>query len=90
MCPDCPVLAPLNHTKVVHAADAALKAYNTQTNGSYFQLVEVTRANIGVRLRLFDKLGSLVALRECTWWGAEQVQGQQQEGKEDGEKSPGE
>ncbi|XP_045439730.1 alpha-2-HS-glycoprotein [Pipistrellus kuhlii] len=47
MCPDCPVLAPLNHTKVVHAADAALKAFNTQTNGSYFQLVELTRANIG-------------------------------------------
>lgn len=46
MCPDCPLLAPLNDTKVVHAADAALKAFNTQTNGSYFQLVEISRAKL--------------------------------------------
>lgn len=46
ICPDCPLLAPLNDTKVVHAVDAALKAFNTQTNGSYFQLVEISRGKL--------------------------------------------
>nr|XP_025725104.1 alpha-2-HS-glycoprotein isoform X2 [Callorhinus ursinus] len=46
VCPDCPLLAPLNDTKVVHAVDVALTAFNAQSNGSYFQLVEVTRAQL--------------------------------------------
>ncbi|XP_054567431.1 alpha-2-HS-glycoprotein isoform X1 [Eptesicus fuscus] len=46
VCPDCPLLAPLNDTKVVHTVEAALNAFNTQTNGSYFQLVEVSRAKL--------------------------------------------
>ncbi|XP_077610544.1 alpha-2-HS-glycoprotein [Crocuta crocuta] len=44
VCPQCPLLAPLNDTKVVHAVEVALTAFNTQSNGSYFQLVEVSRA----------------------------------------------
>ncbi|XP_027441474.1 alpha-2-HS-glycoprotein isoform X1 [Zalophus californianus] len=46
VCPDCPLLAPLNDTKVVHAVDVALTAFNAQSNGSYFQLVEVSRAQL--------------------------------------------
>ncbi|XP_006869807.1 PREDICTED: alpha-2-HS-glycoprotein [Chrysochloris asiatica] len=43
LCPNCPLLARLNDTKVVHAVDAALTAFNAQSNGSY-QLVEISRA----------------------------------------------
>ncbi|XP_036208054.1 alpha-2-HS-glycoprotein [Myotis myotis] len=46
VCPDCPLLAPVNNTKVVRAVEAALTAFNTQSNGSYFQLVEVSRAQL--------------------------------------------
>ncbi|XP_061049280.1 alpha-2-HS-glycoprotein isoform X1 [Eubalaena glacialis] len=44
VCPDCPLLAPLNDSRVVHAVEAALAAFNAQKNGSYFQLVEISRA----------------------------------------------
>ncbi|CAK7298562.1 Alpha-2-HS-glycoprotein (Fragment) [Vulpes lagopus] len=46
VCPQCPLLAPLNDTRVVHAVDAALTAFNAQSNGSYFRLVEVSRAQL--------------------------------------------
>ncbi|KAM8770340.1 alpha-2-HS-glycoprotein [Rhynchonycteris naso] len=46
VCPDCPLLAPLNDTRVVHAVEAALTAFNGHNNGSYFQLVEVSRAQL--------------------------------------------
>lgn len=67
VCPDCPLLAPLNDSRVAHAVEAALAAFNARNNGSYYQLVEVARAQIVVRPRPFDSLGNLVALRECTW-----------------------
>lgn len=67
VCPQCPLLAPLNDTKVVHAVEVALTAFNTQSNGSYFQLVEVSRAQLVVRLRPSDRRGGLVALGECRW-----------------------
>ncbi|KAG5215937.1 hypothetical protein JEQ12_001513 [Ovis aries] len=44
LCPDCPLLAPLNNSQVVHAAEVALATFNAQNNGSYFQLVEISRA----------------------------------------------
>uniref|UniRef100_A0A452TCC6 Alpha-2-HS-glycoprotein n=1 Tax=Ursus maritimus TaxID=29073 RepID=A0A452TCC6_URSMA len=46
LCPGCPLLAPLNDTKVVHAVDVALTAFNAQSNGSYFRLLEVSRAQL--------------------------------------------
>ncbi|XP_055978054.1 alpha-2-HS-glycoprotein [Sorex fumeus] len=46
VCPNCPLLAQLNDTRVVHAVDAALAAFNGQSNGSYFQLVEASRAQL--------------------------------------------
>ncbi|XP_036883453.1 alpha-2-HS-glycoprotein [Sturnira hondurensis] len=46
VCPDCPLLAPLNDTGVANAVDAALEAFNVDNNGSYFQLVEITRAQL--------------------------------------------
>ncbi|XP_076973947.1 alpha-2-HS-glycoprotein [Tamandua tetradactyla] len=46
VCADCPLLVSFNHSKVVHAVDAALAAFNAQSNGSDFQLVEVSRAQL--------------------------------------------
>ncbi|XP_011808748.1 PREDICTED: alpha-2-HS-glycoprotein isoform X1 [Colobus angolensis palliatus] len=46
VCQDCPLLAPLNDTRVVHAAEAALTAFNAQNNGSNFQLEEISRAQL--------------------------------------------
>ncbi|KAM5332910.1 alpha-2-HS-glycoprotein [Glossophaga mutica] len=46
VCPDCPLLAPLNDTRVVRAVEAALTTFNAGNNGPYFQLVEVTRAQL--------------------------------------------
>ncbi|KAK2090847.1 hypothetical protein P7K49_030131 [Saguinus oedipus] len=66
VCQDCPLLAPLNDTRVVHAADAALAAFNAQNNGSFFQLEEISRAQLVVKSDSFDRLGSSVVLRECT------------------------
>ena len=51
VCPDCPLLAPLNDSRVVHAVEAALATFNAQKSGSYFQLVEISRAQFVVRLR---------------------------------------
>lgn len=82
VCPSCPLLAPLNDTKVVHAVDAALAAFNARNNGSYFQLVEVSRAQLVVRRRPLDRLGNLLAPRECTRWGTEKGHEQQWEGRE--------
>ncbi|XP_051847721.1 alpha-2-HS-glycoprotein [Antechinus flavipes] len=44
ICPNCPLLAPLNDTKVVHAVDAALTAFNAQNHSNYFKLLEISRA----------------------------------------------
>ncbi|XP_049730776.1 alpha-2-HS-glycoprotein [Elephas maximus indicus] len=46
VCPHCPLLAPFNDTKVVHAVEAALAAFNAQSNGSYYKIVEVSRAQL--------------------------------------------
>lgn len=44
VCAGCPLLVQFNDTKVVQAVEAALAAFNSRTDGSYFQLVEVSRA----------------------------------------------
>ncbi|KAM5291908.1 alpha-2-HS-glycoprotein [Ctenodactylus gundi] len=46
VCPNCALLAPLNDTRVVHAAVAALAAFNARNNGSYFKLVEISRGQL--------------------------------------------
>ncbi|KAM6223179.1 alpha-2-HS-glycoprotein [Rhynchocyon petersi] len=45
-CPNCPLLTSFNNSKVVHAVDVALNAFNAQSNGSYYKLVEVSRAQL--------------------------------------------
>ncbi|XP_027731955.1 alpha-2-HS-glycoprotein [Vombatus ursinus] len=46
VCLDCALLAPLNDTKVLHAVDAALAAFNAQNHTSYFKLLEISRAQL--------------------------------------------
>lgn len=72
VCPDCPLLIPLNDSRVTHAADAALAAFNAQNNGAYYQLMEVARAQFVVKTEtLWTDLGSLVAFGKCLWQRSE-------------------
>ncbi|XP_032486906.1 alpha-2-HS-glycoprotein isoform X1 [Phocoena sinus] len=64
VCPDCPLLAPLNDSRVVHAVEAALAAFNAQKNGSYFQLVEISRAQL-VPLSASVSVEFAVAATDC-------------------------
>nr|XP_008505087.1 PREDICTED: alpha-2-HS-glycoprotein [Equus przewalskii] len=64
VCLDCPLLAPLNDTRVVHAVEAALAAFNAQNNGSYFQLVEISRAQL-VPLPVSVHVEFAVAATDC-------------------------
>ncbi|XP_004424660.1 PREDICTED: alpha-2-HS-glycoprotein [Ceratotherium simum simum] len=64
VCLDCPLLAPLNDTRVVHAAEAALAAFNAQSNGAYYQLVEISRAQL-VLLPVSVRVEFAVAATDC-------------------------
>ncbi|XP_024898125.1 alpha-2-HS-glycoprotein isoform X2 [Pteropus alecto] len=64
VCPDCPLLAPLNDTRVVHAVEAALAAFNARNNGSYYQLVEVSRAQL-VPFPVSTYVEFVVAATDC-------------------------
>ncbi|XP_074860433.1 alpha-2-HS-glycoprotein [Carettochelys insculpta] len=46
VCPDCPLLAVLNDTKVVNAVHLALSQHNRETDGAYLRLVDIGRAQI--------------------------------------------
>uniref|UniRef100_A0A8C5KYG6 Alpha-2-HS-glycoprotein n=1 Tax=Jaculus jaculus TaxID=51337 RepID=A0A8C5KYG6_JACJA len=64
ICPHCPLLASLNDTRVTHAAEAALAAFNAKNNGSYFKLVEVSRAQL-VPLPVSTYVEFAVAATSC-------------------------
>ncbi|XP_042525490.1 alpha-2-HS-glycoprotein isoform X1 [Dipodomys spectabilis] len=64
VCPNCPLLAQRNDTRVVHAAEAALAAFNAKTNGSYFKLVEISRAQL-VPLPVSTFVEFAVAATDC-------------------------
>uniref|UniRef100_A0A8D2CQ48 Alpha-2-HS-glycoprotein n=1 Tax=Sciurus vulgaris TaxID=55149 RepID=A0A8D2CQ48_SCIVU len=64
VCPDCPLLIPLNNTRVAHAAEAALAAFNAQNNGPYYQLLEVSRAQL-VPLPVSTYVEFAVAATDC-------------------------
>ncbi|ELV09450.1 alpha-2-HS-glycoprotein [Tupaia chinensis] len=64
VCPGCALLVPRNNTAVVHAAEAALAAFNAQSNGSYFQLVEISRAQL-VPLPESTYVEFVVAATDC-------------------------
>uniref|UniRef100_A0A8D0YDC9 Alpha-2-HS-glycoprotein n=2 Tax=Sus scrofa TaxID=9823 RepID=A0A8D0YDC9_PIG len=64
VCPNCPLLAPLNDSRVVHAAESALAAFNAQSNGSYLQLVEISRAQL-VPLSASVSVEFAVAVTDC-------------------------
>ncbi|XP_012927673.1 alpha-2-HS-glycoprotein isoform X2 [Heterocephalus glaber] len=68
VCPQCPLMAPLNDTKVVHAADAALAAFNAQNNGSYFKLLEISRGQL-VPLPASTYVEFAVAATDCVTTG---------------------
>lgn len=76
VCPQCPLLTPVNNTKVVHAANAALAAFNAQNNGSHFELLEISRAQLVVKT---EKPGARVGggSGTCGEGGVREEQGSQ-------------
>lgn len=46
ICPDCPLLAVLNDTRVINAVNLALAQYNGEHEDVYLRLVEIGRAQI--------------------------------------------
>uniref|UniRef100_A0A4W2IG89 Alpha-2-HS-glycoprotein n=1 Tax=Bos indicus x Bos taurus TaxID=30522 RepID=A0A4W2IG89_BOBOX len=64
LCPDCPLLAPLNDSRVVHAVEVALATFNAESNGSYLQLVEISRAQF-VPLPVSVSVEFAVAATDC-------------------------
>ncbi|XP_018422566.1 PREDICTED: alpha-2-HS-glycoprotein [Nanorana parkeri] len=46
MCPGCPLLAPFNDSRVVHAVDVALHKFNSGNNTSYYNLHEIGRGRV--------------------------------------------
>nr|XP_002716503.3 alpha-2-HS-glycoprotein [Oryctolagus cuniculus] len=64
LCPDCPLLTPLNDTRVAQAAEAALTAFNEKNNGAYLQLVEIARAQL-VPLPASTYVEFTVAATDC-------------------------
>ncbi|KAM5165148.1 alpha-2-HS-glycoprotein [Mantella aurantiaca] len=46
LCPDCPLLAPLNDSSVVHAVDVALHKFNGGNNTVFYNLHEIGRGKI--------------------------------------------
>ncbi|XP_004675460.1 PREDICTED: alpha-2-HS-glycoprotein [Condylura cristata] len=64
VCPECPLLAPRNNTSVVEAVNKALAAFNAQSNGSYYQLVETSRAQI-VPVPPYTYVEFVVAATDC-------------------------
>uniref|UniRef100_A0A7M4FXY9 Alpha 2-HS glycoprotein n=1 Tax=Crocodylus porosus TaxID=8502 RepID=A0A7M4FXY9_CROPO len=47
ICPDCPLLIPLNDTQVVKTVELLLDQYHS-TNDAYFMLIEIARAQMQV------------------------------------------
>ncbi|XP_075811983.1 alpha-2-HS-glycoprotein [Microtus pennsylvanicus] len=69
VCPNCALLASFNDSSVVNTVNAALNAFNAQNNGSYFKLVEVSRAqNTPPPVSTFVEF--VVAATDCTAQGA--------------------
>ncbi|XP_037380437.1 alpha-2-HS-glycoprotein [Talpa occidentalis] len=64
VCPKCPLLAPMNDTRVVQAINKALAAFNAQSNGSYYLLVEISRAQI-VPVPPYTYVEFVVAATDC-------------------------
>ncbi|GAB1300142.1 Alpha-2-HS-glycoprotein [Apodemus speciosus] len=65
ICPQCPLLARFNDTNVVHAVKTALAAFNAQNNGTYFKLVEISRAQ-NVPMPVSTLVEFVVAATDCT------------------------
>ncbi|XP_052014619.1 alpha-2-HS-glycoprotein [Apodemus sylvaticus] len=64
-CPHCPLLVPFNDTNVDHAVKAALAAFHAKKNGTYFKLVEISRAQ-NVPMPVSTLVEFVVAATDCT------------------------
>lgn len=64
-CPRCPILIRFNDTNVVHTVKTALAAFNAQNNGTYFKLVEISRAQ-NVPFPVSTLVEFVIAATDCT------------------------
>ncbi|XP_035300583.1 alpha-2-HS-glycoprotein isoform X2 [Cricetulus griseus] len=64
LCPNCGLLIPFNDTNVVRTVKAALDTFNAQNNGTYFKLVEISRA-LNVPLPVSTSVEFVVAATDC-------------------------
>lgn len=46
LCPNCPLIAPFNDSRVVHAVDVTLQKFNSLNNTNFYNLHETGRAKI--------------------------------------------
>ncbi|CAO2631391.1 Ahsg [Lemmus lemmus] len=69
VCPNCALLVSFNDSSVVNTVNTALNAFNAQNNGSYFKLVEISRAqNTPPPVSTFVEF--VVAATDCPAQGA--------------------
>lgn len=64
-CPQCPILVPFNDTNVVHTVNTALAAFNAKSNGTYYKLVEISRAQ-SMPIPVSTLVEFLIAATDCT------------------------
>ncbi|KAJ1087775.1 hypothetical protein NDU88_000938 [Pleurodeles waltl] len=66
ICPDCPVLAPLNDTQVAQAVDTLLQQVNSPDDNVYFLFHEIGRARIWTVPENSVELEFVVVATNCT------------------------
>ncbi|KAG8581406.1 hypothetical protein GDO81_007660 [Engystomops pustulosus] len=66
ICPDCPPLAPLNNTQVVHAVDVALHKFNGGNNTAFYLLREIGRGKIQSGISNSVHVEFVIAASNCS------------------------
>ncbi|XP_073531108.1 alpha-2-HS-glycoprotein [Phyllobates terribilis] len=66
ICPDCPLLALLNDTQVVHAADVSLHKFNGGNNTAFYLLHEIGRGRIQSGISNSVHVEFVIAASNCT------------------------
>lgn len=66
VCPNCPLIAPFNDTRVVHAVDVALHKFNSGNNTNFYGLHEIGRGRIQQGVSDTTIVEFIAAVTNCT------------------------
>ncbi|XP_056419182.1 alpha-2-HS-glycoprotein [Hyla sarda] len=66
ICPNCPFLAPMNDTQVVHAADVSLHKFNGGNSTAFYLLHEIGRGSIQSGISNSVHIEFVIAASNCT------------------------